>query len=201
MDQFSSEKQSLLAQVTASVRLPISGMTCQSCVRNIESNIRTKPGIVAIKVNLQEKAGYIDYDPHITDPKQIANEIDDMGFDCVYDAGDDDDDHIAADIVNSNRSIHTTRISVDGMHCQSCVKNIEGTVGKEHGVHRITVNLEDKMATVEYQSDLRTAADIAEMISDMGFTAAVIDDVGGSAMKQTNGNTMNSYTISMDFHT
>lgn len=184
MDQFSSEKQSLLAQVTASVRLPISGMTCQSCVRNIESNIRTKPGIVAIKVNLQEKAGYIDYDPHITDPNLIANEIDDMGFDCVYDADDDD---IAANIVNSNRTLQTTRISIDGMHCQSCVNNIEGNVGKERGVQRITVNLEQKMATVDYESDLCTPADIAEMISDMGFTAAVMDENGVSTPKQTNG--------------
>lgn len=191
MDQFSSEKQSLLAQVTASVRLPISGMTCQSCVRNIESNIRTKPGIVAIKVNLQEKAGYIDYDPHITDPNQIANEIDDMGFDCVHDAGDadDDDEHIAANIVNSNRSssIQTARISIDGMHCQSCVKNIESNIGNERGVHRITVNLEEKMATVEYESELCTPANIAEKIGDMGFTAAVINENGNSMLEPTKG--------------
>lgn len=181
MDEFSNEKQGLLAQVTASVRLPISGMTCQSCVRNIESNIRTRPGVLAIKVNLQEKAGYIDYDPNITDPNQIANEIDDMGFDCVYDAGDEDDDHIAANIVHSIRTTQATRISIDGMHCQSCVKNIEGNIGKERGVHGITVNLDEKMATVEYQTDLCTPAAIAERISDMGFTAAVMDENGVSA--------------------
>lgn len=189
MDQFSSEKQGLLEQVLASVRLPINGMTCQSCVRNIESNIRTKLGIVTIKVNLQEKVGYIDYDPNITDPNQIANEIDDMGFDCVYFA-DKDDEHIAANVVNSCRTIQTARISIDGMHCQSCVKNIESNIGKECGVHRLTVNLEDKMATVEYKVDICTPAAIAEMISDMGFTTAVVDENGAERIttpKQTNG--------------
>lgn len=169
------ERQSLLEQVTASVRLPINGMTCQSCVRNIEGNIRTKPGVVAIKVNLQEKAGYIDYDPHITDPKQIASEIDDMGFDCEYIP--DEDDEIAARIIEINKSkLLSTRISIDGMRCQSCVKNIEGNIGAQPGIKQIKVNLEEKMATVEYDSEVCTDEAIAEMISDMGFTATVANE-------------------------
>lgn len=169
------ERQSLLERVTASVRLPINGMTCQSCVRNIEGNIRTKPGIAAIKVNLQEKAGYVDYDPQVTDPKQIASEIDDMGFDCVYIP--DEDDEIAARIVEINKSkVLTARISIDGMTCQSCVQNIEGNIGSKAGIKRINVHLNDKMAIVEYESDVCTDEAIAEMISDMGFTASVAKD-------------------------
>lgn len=176
MDQFNTETQGLLEQTVSSVRLAIGGMTCQSCVRNIESNIKTKSGIVSIKVNLQEKAGYIDYDPNITDPRQIANEIDDMGFDCVYDGdNDNDDEQIAAKILN-NKSLKTIRISIEGMRCQSCVKNIEGNIGKANGINKITVNLDDKLATVEYQCDLLNENEIAEMISDMGFTTQVLID-------------------------
>lgn len=177
MEEFSNERQSLLERVTASVRLPINGMTCQSCVRNIESNIRTKPGVVSIKVNLQEKSGHIDYDPHITDPKQIASEIDDMGFDCEYVPDKDDEDEIAARIVQSNQSkVANARISIDGMTCQSCVKNIEGNIGSQPPIKWINVNLKQKFATVEYDSDLCTDQAIAEMISDMGFTATVMHD-------------------------
>lgn len=174
MDEFNTETQGLLEQTIASIRLPIGGMTCQSCVRNIEGNIKTKPGIVAIKVNLQEKAGYIDYDPNVTDPKQLANEIDDMGFDCTY-TGDHDNDNeqIAADIL-SNKNLKTVRISVDGMRCQSCVKNIEGNIGKVAGVNTITVNLDEKLATVVYQSDFLNEHEIAEMIGEMGFTTVVL---------------------------
>lgn len=169
------ERQSLLERVPASVRLPINGMTCQSCVRSIEGNIRTKPGVVAIKVNLQDKAGYIEYDPHITDPKQIASEIDDMGFDCKYEPDDDDD--IAARILQMNKSkVITTRISIDGMRCQSCVKNIEGNIGSQNGIKQIKVHLDEKMATVEYDSAICDDHAIAEMISDMGFTANVANN-------------------------
>ncbi|XP_055312676.1 copper-transporting ATPase 1 isoform X4 [Sitodiplosis mosellana] len=169
------ERQSLLERVTASVRLPINGMTCQSCVKNIEGNIRTKPGVVTIKVNLQEKAGYIDYDPQITDPRQIASQIDDMGFDCEY--LPDEDDEIAARIVEINKTkVANARISIDGMRCQSCVKNIEGNIGSQPGVKQIKVNLEEKMAIVEYDSEVCTDEAVAEMINDMGFTATVAND-------------------------
>lgn len=180
MDEFSNERQSLLERPVASVRLPIDGMTCQSCVRNIEGNIKTKLGILSIKVNLQEKAGYIDYDPQLTDPKQIANDIDDMGFDCVYTPGTtngiEDDDELAANIVqNSKSNLKNTQISIDGMRCQSCVKNIEGNIGARPGIKQIKVNLEEKLATVEYDGDICTDCEIAEMISDMGFEANVLD--------------------------
>ena len=33
--------------------LNIQGMTCQSCVNNIESNVITKPGIIKATVNLE----------------------------------------------------------------------------------------------------------------------------------------------------
>ncbi|XP_031640377.1 copper-transporting ATPase 1 isoform X2 [Contarinia nasturtii] len=170
------ERQSLLEQTAASVRLPISGMTCQSCVRNIEGNIRTKPGVITIRVNLQEKAGYIEYDPQITDPKQIASEIDDMGFDCEY--SPDDDDEIAARVVEINKTkVLSTCIAIEGMKCQSCVKNIESNIGSKLGIKHIKVNLEEKIANVEYDSDVCNDQSIAEMIVDMGFTATLTTDI------------------------
>jgi hypothetical protein len=33
--------------------LNIQGMTCQSCVRNIESNVSPKPGVISAKVILE----------------------------------------------------------------------------------------------------------------------------------------------------
>lgn len=176
MDQYGTETQGLLEQVISSVRLPINGMTCQSCVRNIEGNIINKAGIITIKVNLAEKMGYIDYDANVIDPYQIASDIDDMGFECTYQPLDDEP--IAANILNGSNgagksTVCSTRIHVDGMTCQSCVRNIEGTVGRKQGIHAICVSLEQKMAFVDYDSSTVNANDIAEMIDDMGFEASV----------------------------
>ncbi len=55
-EQFSIEGTDMEESVEDAVRictLRIEGMTCRSCVNNIESNLRTKPGIVSAKVNLE----------------------------------------------------------------------------------------------------------------------------------------------------
>lgn len=160
MDDY-SESQGLLDPQTASIRLPILGMTCQSCVKNIESNIRTQNGIIKIKVVLSENAGYIDYDPSLTDPKTISLLIDDMGFDCPYEPSDE------------LNQIIDTRINIEGMTCQSCVRNITENISAKEGIVNILVSLEAKSATVQYDNSLTSPIKIAEMIEDMGFDASV----------------------------
>ena len=39
--------------------LNIQGMTCQSCVKNIESNVVTRPGVISAKVNLEASTLFI----------------------------------------------------------------------------------------------------------------------------------------------
>ncbi|TMW46220.1 hypothetical protein DOY81_008694, partial [Sarcophaga bullata] len=147
------------------VRLPIVGMTCQSCVRNIEGNISTKAGIIKCKVVLEENAGYFTYDSTITDPSKIAFEIDDMGFECSYD-----------EIPETNvQGYQKCLVRVIGMTCQSCVKNIEGNIGAKEGIKNIKVSLEDKQATVEFDASRLTAEEVAEMIDDMGFDASLLN--------------------------
>jgi len=56
----------------------IKGMTCNSCVKNIETNIQTKLGIEQIKVNLETGTAAVTYDSNLTAPDLIAAEIQDV---------------------------------------------------------------------------------------------------------------------------
>lgn len=161
-----SESQGLLDQQLQSVRLSIFGMTCQSCVRNIEGNVNTKPGVKSIKVSLQDKAGFIEYDPQITDPKQIAAIIDDMGFECPYQTSDDK---------SSGENVQF-RLRIFGMTCQSCVRNIEGNIGSKVGVNSIKVDLEKKEADINYNRNYLSEKEIVDFIDDMGFEPKLIED-------------------------
>uniref|UniRef100_A0A182PZZ9 P-type Cu(+) transporter n=1 Tax=Anopheles farauti TaxID=69004 RepID=A0A182PZZ9_9DIPT len=190
MDDY-GESTGLLEQPVASVRLPIIGMTCQSCVRNIEGTIGNKLGVIKINVVLAENAGYIDYDPSLTDPTQLAADIDDMGFECTYTepgasgssaqprailvegAESDGDDGTT---VGDTR---TARITIEGMTCQSCVRNIEGTIKERPGVISIRVLLDERAGLVEYDRRTTTAEQIAEQIDDMGFEARVAPPESG----------------------
>lgn len=161
------ESEGLLNDTIQSVRLPITGMTCQSCVKNIEGTIKTKLGIHKIKVVLSENAGYIDYDPTLTEPKTIAADIDDMGFECLY-TGDDNNQ------LNGNvNNVCETQLHIDGMTCQSCVKNIEGLISQKDGIFAIIVSLERKEGIVNYDSSVTNPTEICDAIEDMGFMAEI----------------------------
>ncbi|CAF1017476.1 unnamed protein product [Adineta ricciae] len=66
----------------------------------------------------------------------------------------------------------TTKVfSVNGMTCQSCVKNIERNVGKIDGVKSVKVLLDEKEAHVEFDSDKTSEQAVVEKINGLGFQA------------------------------
>ncbi len=92
-------------------------------------------------------------------------------------------------------SSNTNKVfSVNGMTCQSCVKNIERNVGKIDGVKLVKVrrliwkkkfllvlvfknifqvSLDEKEANVEFDSDKTTEQAVIDKIKSLGFEAQV----------------------------
>ncbi|TRY73708.1 hypothetical protein TCAL_00918 [Tigriopus californicus] len=148
----------------------ILGMTCQSCVKNIETTIAQKSGIDGVKVDLPGQRGQFDYNPKLTSPDLIVSQISDMGFEASLDFG-------------PSSSPQTGLIRVEGMTCQSCVKNIQAEIGQVRGVNSIHVDLDEKLATVEFDAPLNVDI-LAESISDMGFDTLALqsEDIGIEGM-------------------
>lgn len=119
--------------------------------------------VVCLQVSLKEKAGYICYNPSVTNPQVLCSAIEDMGFDAV--------------LPSSSDSI-TCKIHVEGMTCNSCVKNIESVISGKSGVKSVKVDLEKKEAIVTFSPAALTASRIAEFICDMGFDAYVKEGDG-----------------------
>ena len=57
-------------------------------------------------------------------------------------------------------SIETSHISIEGMTCQSCVNNIESTIGNLKGIHSIVVNLQDKKGVVVHDTNYITGLQV-----------------------------------------
>lgn len=57
------------------VELEINGMTCSSCVYNIESNIMKMDGMIKAAVALATHRGIFAYDPDKVGPRQIIDQI------------------------------------------------------------------------------------------------------------------------------
>eukprot|EP00111_Clytia_hemisphaerica_P000292 TCONS_00000743-protein len=85
-----------------------------------------------------------------------------MGFDACEKPGDTQDDSV---------SLETVLIDIQGMKCNSCVNNIENTIGGRESVHQIKVSLEDKNATIDYDSCVESPEQICDAICEMGFDA------------------------------
>ncbi|XP_020286145.1 copper-transporting ATPase 1 isoform X2 [Pseudomyrmex gracilis] len=164
-------------QEISSVRIGIQGMTCQSCVRNIEGTIGERSDVVSIKVFLEENAGYIEYRTQKTTPQELAEAIEDMGFTATLPV--DDVTNGAQNTSLAVPAVSTCKIHVDGMTCSSCVNNITGVLSEKLGIMNVTVSLENKEAEVSYSSGDLTADEIATYIEDMGFTAYVKETSNG----------------------
>lgn len=166
--------------------LYIEGMTCMSCVRTIQGNISVKEGIKFIQVSLDKKLGYVKYEPSRTDPETIRAAIEDMGFEASLSPMlQSATPPVNVDAVTSV----VTHIEVNGMTCQSCVKNIEGNIGKKAGVKKIEVSLERKEAVIEFFPDVTNPEDLREAIDDMGFEAqlpSLSDEEGFSSIALRN---------------
>ncbi|RLU19737.1 hypothetical protein DMN91_008294 [Ooceraea biroi] len=160
-----------LAEEISTVKIGIEGMTCQSCVRNIEGMIGERPDVVNIRVVLEEQAGYIEYKTYETTPQELAEAIEDMGFTASLPTSNDATSEVSD--LSIVPAISTCSIHVDGMTCSSCVKNITGTLSEKPGIKDVDVSLEGKEAKVSYSSSEVTAEQIAMYIEDMGFTAYV----------------------------
>ena len=160
--------------------LSIEGMTCNSCVKLIESTVSVMEGVGGISVSLKHKQGFLQFDPQLQTAGQIATAIYDMGFDA----------QVTATYTHSSAVLETTSLTVDadagllesgcvvvvevdGMVCHSCVQNIEMNIGKMTGVHEIKVSLREKNARIKYDPSLITPSKLCDAIEEIGFDAKV----------------------------
>ncbi|MCK4928462.1 MAG: copper ion binding protein, partial [Methanosarcinales archaeon] len=66
--------------VKDSVTLHITGMTCASCVQNIEKGLRKLDGVIKVSVNLTTEKGYVEYDSAKVSVKDIIKAVTDIGY-------------------------------------------------------------------------------------------------------------------------
>lgn len=158
--------------------LEIRGMTCHSCVNNIQNVIGAKPGIRNIQVNLKDENGKVTYDSSQWTDEQIAEAVDDMGFECrvLRDRPCPITNNSCPVMTKPQSKMRRAVVSIDGMTCHACVNNIQDTVGAKDGILKIVVSLEQKQGTVDYDGEKWTGEAVAETIDDMGFECKLITD-------------------------
>uniref|UniRef100_A0A3Q1LJK3 Copper-transporting ATPase 2 n=1 Tax=Bos taurus TaxID=9913 RepID=A0A3Q1LJK3_BOVIN len=189
----------------AMVKLRVEGMTCQSCVSSIEGKIGKLQGVLRVRVSLSNQEAVITYQPYLIQPQDLRDHITDMGFEAVIknkvapvSLGPIDVRRLQSTLsaappapVNQNDNNSETpggqgiplHLRVDGMHCKSCVLNIEDNIGRLPGVQSIHVSLESRTAQVQYDPSLVSPGALQRAIEALppgNFKVSLPNGVEGS---------------------
>ncbi|KAJ1675060.1 Cu(2+)-transporting P-type ATPase, partial [Spiromyces aspiralis] len=165
--------------------LSVRGMTCQSCVRSIESAVMDLPGIQHVKVSLADESVVVTYDPRTVTAKVIVDAIEACGFDVsvIADTGADHGSNNTNAIVSAagggggssdTSTTVITALEIKGMTCHSCVKCVEDAVGSLHGVESVRVDLEGESAHVVHNPAIVVASDLVRTVEECGFDSSVV---------------------------
>ncbi|XP_073497113.1 copper-transporting ATPase 1 [Phyllobates terribilis] len=141
--------------------IKVSGMTCASCVANIERNLRREDGINSVLVALMAGKAEVRYNPMIIQPSGIAELIQELGFEATV-------------IDDSDEGDGVLELVVRGMTCASCVHKIESCLMKTKGVQYSSVALSTNKAHIKYDPEIIGPRDLMKIIQDLGFSTSLV---------------------------
>uniref|UniRef100_A0A665W3F6 P-type Cu(+) transporter n=1 Tax=Echeneis naucrates TaxID=173247 RepID=A0A665W3F6_ECHNA len=141
--------------------IQIGGMTCASCVANIERNLKNEPGIYSVLVALMASKAEVRYNAEIIDPVKITECVKELGF-------------TASVMENYEGSDGNLELVVRGMTCASCVHKIESSLMREKGIIYASVALATNKAHIKYDSEIIGPRDIIKLIENLGFEASLV---------------------------
>jgi Cu+-exporting ATPase len=143
--------------------LPISGMTCASCVSHVEKAINQVPGVAKASVNLATEKASIGFNNGSVAVDTLVSAVRDAGYDVPVDS---------------------KTLPIGGMTCASCVSHVEGALAGVPGVISAVVNLATEKATVQYVPGVAGLADFKHAVADSGYQVLEIaEDAGDETME------------------
>ncbi|MBX0326470.1 heavy metal translocating P-type ATPase [Oscillochloris sp. ZM17-4] len=142
------------------INLPVTGMTCASCVMRVEKALKKLPGVVEASVNLATEQAAVRFDPAQAKPQQIQAAVEAAGYGIVTDR---------------------LEIPVTGMTCASCVMRVEKALRKVPGVIDASVNLSTEGASITYSPASSSFAELRLAIEGAGYGVIETADADAGA--------------------
>ncbi|CAH8599741.1 unnamed protein product [Schistosoma haematobium] len=142
--------------------LHVTGMTCSSCVHNIEQNLLKLKGVHSALVALIAMKAEIVYEPTLITVKQLIKKIEELGFSATL---LEQHDNLHG---NTGRgTIHFTihELSANPSECTT----IESTLNKIKGVYSASLDLKTKCLRIVYNLNEIGPRDLIKQIENLGY--------------------------------
>ena len=137
------------------IDLPIRGMSCASCVANIETGLSKLEGVKEVSVNFAAEKASVLYNPSSVSAGRLVQQIESSGYET---------------------RTEKTAIPIRGMTCASCVDKIETQLRRLPGVINASVNFGTEKAAVEFFPSVHTVEDFRKAIRDVGYEPVTVQD-------------------------
>ena len=132
----------------ATLELPVTGMTCASCVARVERAIGKAQGVDKASVNLATEKATVTFDPDEVSTGDLIDVIEGAGY----------------GVVTAQETL-----PIVGMTCASCVSRVEKALRTPLGVLKAEVNLATERATVSYVPGQASYQDLVEAVRGAGY--------------------------------
>ena len=137
---------------TKEITLPVTGMTCAMCVKNVERSLKRADGVADVTVNLATENATVHYDNGALSTTDLVARLEKSGY------------GVAAASID---------LPITGMTCAMCQKNVARAINRTDGVLDVSVNLATEKATVSYLPGVTRRRDLVAAVERAGY--GVID--------------------------
>ena len=172
----------LTPTTTRAVDLPITDMTCASCVRRVEKALALAPGVREASVNLATERARVSYDPAAIDLDGLAAAVGKAGYGVR---------ELPAETLSApplpaptpaprpteQATPGAVTLPIAGMTCASCVRRVERALGKAPGVRAATVNLATERAHVTVDPGAADLDGLRAAVERAGYTVGPVEAV------------------------
>jgi Cu+-exporting ATPase len=136
--------------------LPITGMTCAACSRNVERSLTKADGVTEAAVNLATERAHVAFDPTQISPNELVQRVERAGY---------------------GVATATMDLPITGMTCAACERNVTRALKKPEGVLDVAVNLATEKATVSYLPGVARRSDLVAAVERAGYGVLDLEDV------------------------
>lgn len=129
-------------------------MHCASCVLSLNKTFEKVEGVESVDADLASNKLHLTVNPKKLPFDEIETLVKNLGFE-----------------------LHTDEVTLklNGMHCASCVMNVENFLIRLDGIFDVKADLTSQTARINYDKTKVTVKDMEEVINSLGFEVLGID--------------------------
>jgi len=163
---------------THTTTVAIEGMTCGACTSAVEGGFKDLEGILRFNISLLAERAVITHDPTKVSPAQIAEIIEDRGFDAKILS-------TTSDALNPASGTSTTQFKIYGDLNAAAATVLEEKIAALPGVDSAKLTLSTSRLTVNHVPNVTGLRAIVEAVENVGFNALVADNDDNNAQLES----------------